>query len=196
MLKKLSIIALFAASAFAMHTGEININDKDLEVSAKFDIGQFNDAVEPDTMFVGGKFINADKKHSSDNPSDLDPYYEVNFLMMKEVGSAGMSIGMGAKINYTKDYTAIPLGLEFAFKIPAEKLIPMYLNGSLYYAPTVLSLRDADSFLEYRISYDVEVIDNGRVTVGYRNLNTNYISSRGGDLNFNSSWFIGFKIGF
>ena len=193
MLKKIVIIALFAASAFAMHSGEININDKDLEIGAKFDLGQFNEAVEPDTMFVGGKFINADKKHSSDDPSELDPYFEVNFLMMRELGNNGMSVGIGAKLNYTKDYSALPLGLEFAYKIPATELIPMYLNGSLYYAPSVLSFSDADNFLEYRISYDIEIIDNGRITIGYRNIDTNY---EAGDLNYNSSWYAGFKIGF
>ncbi len=193
MLKKIVIIALFAASAFAMHSGEININDKDLEIGAKFDLGQFNEAVEPDTMFVGGKFINADKKHSSDDPSELDPYFEVNFLMMRELGNNGMSVGIGAKLNYTKDYSALPLGLEFAYKIPAGDLIPMYLNGSLYYAPSVLSFSDADNFLEYRISYDIEIIDNGRITIGYRNIDTNY---EAGDLNYNSSWYAGFKIGF
>ena len=193
MLKKISIIAFCAVSAFAMHTGEININDKDLEVSAKFDLGQFNEAVEPDTMFVGGKFINADDEHSSDNNVDLDPYFEVNFLMMREVGDLGMSVGMGAKLNYTKDYSSLPLGLEFAYKIPAPELIPMKLNGSLYYAPSVLSFSDADNFLEYRISYDIEVIKNGSVTIGYRDINTNY---EAGDLNYNSSWYAGFKIGF
>ena len=195
MLKKISIIAFLAVSAFAMHSGEININDKDLELSARLDMGQFNDSIEPDTMFVGGKFLNADKKNSSDNPQSLDPYYEVNFLMMREIGNKGMSMGMGAKVNHTKNYTTIPLGLEFSYKIPATDLIPMYLNGSLYYAPSVLSFSDADDFLEYRISYDMEVIENGFVTVGYRNIDTNYDVAHG-TLNYNSSFYIGFKIGF
>ena len=195
MLKKISIIAFLAVSAFAMHSGEININDKDLELSARLDMGQFNDNIEPDTMFVGGRFLNADRDNSSDNPSSLDPYYEVNFLMMREIGNKGMRMGMGAKVNHTKNYTTIPLGLEFSYKIPAPDLIPMYLNGSLYYAPSVLSFSDADDFLEYRISYDVEVIENGFVTVGYRNIDTDYDVANG-TLNYNSSFYIGFKIGF
>ena len=200
MLKKISIIAFCAVSAFAMHTGEININDKDLEIGAKFDIGQFNDAVEPDTMFVGGKFIKADRKNSSPNLRDLDQYFEVNFLMMKEVGDLGMSVGMGVKLNFTKDYSTLPLGFEFSYKIPASNLIPMKLNGSLYYAPSVLSFKDADKFLEYRISYDIEVIKNGFITIGYRNIDTNYNASYfvypGGDFTYNESFYAGFKIGF
>ncbi|MFK5938194.1 MAG: YfaZ family outer membrane protein [Sulfurimonas sp.] len=193
MLKKISIIAFLAVSAFAMHSGEININDKDLEISARLDMGQFNDNIEPNTMFLGGKFLNADRDNSSDNPTSLDPYYEVNFLMMREIGNKGMSMGMGAKINHTKNYTTVPLGLEFSYKIPATDLIPMYLNGSLYYAPSVLSFSNAADFLEYRISYEIEVIENGRIILGYRNLDTDYEAR---NLNYNSSLYFGFKIGF
>ena len=196
MLKKITLIAFCAVSAFAMHTGEININDKDLEISAKFDLGQFNDAVEPDTMFIGGKFLNADSDNSSNSNAEIDPYFEVNFLMMREVGNLGMSVGMGAKLNFTDNFSSIPLGLEFAYKIPAPDLIPMKLNGSIYYAPSVLCLSDADNYLEYRISYDIEVIKNGYVTVGYRNIDTNYENNKGGDFTYNESFYAGFKIGF
>ena len=198
MLKKLSLIILSVVSAYAMHSGEININNKDLEIGAKFDLGQFNNAVEPDTMFVGAKFVNADGDHATDNPNELDPYFELNFLMMQAVGNQGMSVGMGAKVNFTKNYLAIPLGLEFAYKIPVIDFVPMSLNGSLYYAPSVLSMRDADSYLEYRISYDVEVIKNGFITIGYRNMDTNYENINGNrvDFTYNESFYVGFKIGF
>jgi len=97
MLKKITLLSLCAASAFAMHSGEININNKDLEIGAKFDLGQFNNAVEPDTVFVGGKFINADEDHAKEKQNSLDPYFELNFLMMQAVGDQGMSIGMGGR---------------------------------------------------------------------------------------------------
>jgi YfaZ precursor len=193
MLKKIALIAASAASAFAMHSGEININESDLEVSAKFDVGQFNQNVEPNTMFIGGKFLNADNQHSSHRNANIDPYFEANFKMQKEVGNAGMTIGMGVKLNYTKDYSTLPLGLEFAYKIPATDFVPMYLHGSLYYAPSALAFSDASDYLEYRIGYDVEVIDNGRITLGYRHMDTNY---DGYDFTYNKSWYVGFKIGF
>lgn len=195
MLKKLVIISALAVYAFALHQGELNINDKDLELSAALDMGQFNDAVEPDTMFVGGKFLNADDGHSLDANQKIEPYYEANFLIMKEIGDKGMYFGMGAKFNYTKQFTSLPLGLEFAYKIPATKLIPMYLNGSIYYAPEALSFSDAKEFMEYRMSYDVELIKNTAITVGYRNINTQY-KNASTSVNYNSSWYFGFKVGF
>ena len=196
MLKKMTLLSATALTAFALNTGEININNKDLEISGKFDVGQFNDSVEPDTMFVGAKFLNVDADHSDDDRADLDPYFEANFLMMRPIGSQGMKIGMGVKANFTKDFMSIPLGLQFAYKLPVNNMLPMYLNGELYYAPTVLSFSDADSFLEYRLSYDLEIMKHGRITLGYRSLDTNYESNKGGDFTYNSYWYVGFKINF
>ena len=195
MLKKLTMMTLCAASAFAMHSAEININEADLEVGAKFDMGQFNQNVEPHTMFLGAKFLNGDAKHSSSSNADLDPYFEVNFLMQKEIANSGMRFGLGVKMNYTKDYSTLPLGVEFAYTIPAPDLIPMHLNGSLYYAPSALAFSDAKDFLEYRIGYDIEVIDNGSITIGYRNLQTSDDGSTT-DFTYNKSWYAGFKFGF
>jgi len=199
MLKKLTLMTACAVSAFALHTAELNINDKDLEVGMQFDVGQFNDAVEPNTMFVGGKFLSPDSTHSTDNLNSIDPYFEGNFLIMREIGNMGMSLGMGVKLNYTKvqnkDFSALPLGLEFSYKIPAPKLVPMSVNGSLYYAPQVLSFLDGKDYLEYRIHYDVELIENAGLTIGYRSMNTSF-ENISGTLNYNSSWYFGFKVKF
>ncbi|MBN2816910.1 MAG: hypothetical protein JXQ67_09515 [Campylobacterales bacterium] len=195
MLKKMALIAVCTASAFAMHTGEININDADLEVSAKFDVGQFNQNVEPDTMFIGGKFLKASGDHSSVKGADLDPYFELNFKLQKEINNSGVFLGMGMKLNYTENYSTLPLGLEFAYRIPAKDFVPMYLHGELYYAPGALAFSDAKDYLEYRIGYDIEIIDNGSITLGYRNMDTNYDNSVR-DFTYNESWYAGFKIKF
>ena len=196
MLKKLGLMSVCAASAFALHTAEININDKDLEVSGQFDIGQFNDAVEPNTMFVGVKFLNGDSENSEHDNADIDPYYEASFLMLKDMGDSGFRLGLGGKLNYTKDFSSLPLGVVGSYKIPADNLVPMYVNAEVFYAPSVLSFSDADSYFETRISYDVEIIENGKVSVGYRKMNTNYDDSKGGDFTYNKSWYIGFKFSF
>jgi len=193
MLKKIVLMTATAISAFAMHSGELNINESDLEVSAKFDVGQFNHNVEPDTMFIGGTFLNADGDHSSPKSSDIDPYFEANFKMQKEIANSGMTFGMGIKLNYTKEYSTLPLGLEFAYQVPLIDFVPMYLHGSLYYAPKALAFNDAKDYLEYRIGYDIEIIENGRITVGYRHMDTNYKTA---DFTYNESWYAGFKISF
>ncbi len=186
-------MAVLSVCAFAMHVGEINVNDTDVGVGAKFDMGQFNHAIDPDTMFLGAKFLNADAEHSSDRNSTIDPYFELNLLLQSAVGQGGMKLGMGVKFNYTQEYATVPLGVEFSYEIPAPDLIPMYINGTLYYAPNVLAFNNAKDYLEYTLSYDVEVVQNGRFTLGYRNMDTNYDAM---NFTYNKSWFVGFKIGF
>ncbi len=193
MLKKLSVLAFCAVSSFAMHNAQININDTDLEMSFAFDMGQFNNAIEPNTMFLGAKFLNGDETNSDNDNADLDPIYEVNFLTMHEIGNQGMSLGMGIKYNHTQNYTTLPLGLEAAYKLPVQDLVPMRLHAAIYFAPRSLSFSDADSYLEYRIDYNVEIIPHGNLVVGYRHIDTNYQVA---DFTYNSSAYFGFQIDF
>ncbi len=192
MLRKIALICLITVSVFAMHRAEVNINDTDLELGIGLDIGQFNTNVEPDTMFLGVKILNADNTHSSSSGYKNDPYYEMSFLMKRAVSNNGLSFGMGVKANYTKDFASMPLGLEATYKIPAKGIVPMYLNADVYYGPKVLSFGHADRFYEYRVNYDIELIENGRVTVGYRSVNTNYDDGRK-DYIYNKSFYFGFK---
>ena len=199
MLRKLLLITATVISAFALHTAEMNINDRDLELGVKFDMGQFDDGIEPGTIFFGGKILNGQQENSKvengGSWTDFDRYLEVNFLMKRVVGTMGLSVGMGAKLNYTQDFSSLPLGLEFDYTILTKELVPMSVNGSVYYAPGSLSFLDAKDFLEYRMSFDIEMIENGRVTIGYRNINTNYKTAIG-NVVYNDSFYAGFKFAF
>lgn len=197
MFKKLGLIAVCAASAFAMHTAELNINDKDLEFAAKIDMGQFNDTVEPDSVFLGAKILHADEEHSDlSSSSDIHDFYEFNFLMQRNVEATDLVIGLGVKVNGTKNFSSIPLGVEAAYKLPVSDKMPLYLRGCVYYAPEALSMQDAKNFLEYRVGVDLEVIKNGSVVAGYRLLDTNFEKNKGGDVNYNKSFYVGFKFAF
>lgn len=187
MFKKISLITLCAASAFAMHSAEVNINNSDLELSAKLDMGQFNDSVEPNTVFVGAKYLKADEKHS--DISSIDDYQEINFLMQRDVNS-DFRVGLGLKLNYTKDFVSTPLGIEAAYKLPITSSVPFYLGGAVYVAPKVLSYDKADNFLEYRVTLEAEAIKNGFLMVGYRHMDTNYENA---DVEYNDSFYFGLK---
>lgn len=191
MLKKITIMAACAASAFAMNSASININNEDLELNARFDIGQFNDNVEPNGMFVGVKYLDAHNANTVNN----NALYEVNFLMKKPMGTSGFNVGLGVKANYTKDFTSFPLGMEVGYSIPSVNLVPMSINADIYYAPKVLSFNNANKYLEYRIEYDAQVIKQGHVVVGYRHINTDYDDARG-NFTYNASAYIGFKFEF
>jgi len=196
MIKKVGLVILFAVSAFAMHTIELNINDKDMEVGAKLDMGQFSDSTEPDTVFIGGKFLHGDEDHSDfKTSSDIHDYFELNFLMKRAINDS-FKIGLGMKLNYTEDFSSIPLGAEVEYKLPLGNTIPISIGGCFYYAPEVLSMSDAKNFVEYRAEIDAEIITNGHIVLGYRNLDTNYDSNHGGNWNYNKSAYVGFRFAF
>lgn len=200
MLKIIALIALSWMSLFAMHTAEININKEDLELIGKLDMGQINHSVEPDTTFVGIRLVNGDKVNSDRKHIENNSFIDINFLLKNETQIKGLSVGLGIKINYadsfSKDFVSIPLGIEAMYKLPLSNLLPMYIGANVYYAPTVLSLADAENFLEYKISFDLAVIRNGYITLGYRSIDTNYEPQSGGDYNYNSTGYIGFRFAF
>lgn len=190
MLKKLSLLSVATVSAFAMHTFEININEYDLGLSAKFDIGQFNTRVEPGTTFVGAKYL----KGSLENGDfkEKHSFAELNFLKVKEISDTGMSLGLGVKANTTEDFVTVPLGLEMVYCVPNVRTIPITINGSIYYAPTVLSFKDAEKFLEVGANIRFEIIENGLIVLGYRKIDTTYTKK----INYNDSAYLGFKFAF
>lgn len=190
MLKKLGLLSLTTASLFAMHTFEININEKDLGLSAKFDIGQYNSKVEPGTTFVGAKFLNGSEDHG--DFEEKNGFGEINFLKVKEISNTGMALGLGVKANTTKDFISIPLGFEMVYSVPNVEVIPITINGSVYYAPEVLALKDATRFLEYGINARFEVIENGLIVFGYRKIDLTATDT----LTYNDSAYLGFKFAF
>ncbi|HIP14912.1 MAG TPA: hypothetical protein EYG74_05435 [Sulfurimonas autotrophica] len=191
MLKKITIMAVYAASAFAMNSASININNEDLELRANLDIGQFNENVEPETMYVGIKFLDADNSNRVNN----DALYEIGFLMKKAMGESGFRMGLGVKANYTKDYRTVPLGIVFDYALPSQTIVPMSVGVDVYYAPKVLSYSGANKYFEYRLEYDAEVVDHGHVVIGYRHIKTDYNDIRG-NFTYNESAYAGFTFEF
>ncbi len=202
MFKKLSLIVLFSVSLFAMHSVEVNINDKDLEITTNIDFGQFNDRVEPDTTFLSLKYLKASDEHS-DNEADIKEYTDVNFLIKQEIADSGFLFGIGVKANYAKvkiananeHFVSVPLGLEVGYIFPTA--IPITLGAKLYYAPESLVFAKADSYMEYRVDANFEIIKRGSVVIGLRNIDTNYkVDSGKKDINYNRSAYFGFKFSF
>lgn len=196
MMKQTALAALSAISALAMHVGEININNKDIEGALRFDMGQFNTAIEPDTYMVGLRILDGHKDHS--DLLKTDPLVAAEFLLKTPLhDDEALSFGIGGKAVYTeigsKSYTAVPLGFEASYRLPLTIDLPVRVNGAFYYAPQVLSFSDADKFLEYRLGADVEIVPNGSLLVGYRNIDTD-INRR--DYTYNDGFYAGFRFAF
>jgi len=193
MLRILSLLLVGYATIFALNTVEININNTDLELGLAIDMNNISENVEPETVFIGFKFLHADEGHGDFTNSSINDFYELSFLMQRAI-SDDFEAGLGIKINTTKDFTSVPLHgiLRYSF----DTSIPVYLSGFISYAPPVLSLQDANKFSEYRVTLDIAVIEGAMISLGYRIINTEYKIPASKDITYNRSAYVGFKFQF
>ncbi|MDY6841309.1 MAG: YfaZ family outer membrane protein, partial [Pseudomonadota bacterium] len=69
-------------------------------------------------------------------------------------------------------------------------------TGALHYAPSILSFGDSDDMTNLELRGSYRVIRNAEVFAGYRYLNTELDSPRGGDVNLDEGIMAGMKIFF
>lgn len=196
MLKKLLLTLALGTAAFAMHDASINLNNDDLEVKGSLDIGELNRSDFPDMYFLTLGFLNAENENE-----DTDALLEAGFKLRQEVrGVEGLRFGLGFKGTYTEvgplKHAAVPLGVELAYTLPIGSAIPVILSGSLDYAPSVLSFKDADRYMEKRVELGVQIVEQATIFVGYRKIETDFENNLGGDYTYNDTGYIGFKVRF
>jgi hypothetical protein len=194
MLKKIILSTLISSAAFAAHQVEVNVNDKEVEGQIRLDMGRMGSL---EHTYMGARFLNGDNNNSQ-TISDPDALMEVSFMVQNDVrGVRGLKLGLGFKGEYTKidgqSYAAIPLGVEAELKLPLNSPIAFYLGGAMYYAPSVLSFKDADGYFETRIHLDAEPIDNARIEVGYRQIDTD-LKNR--SVTYNDAFYFGLRLDF
>lgn len=196
MLKTILLGTFISTAAFATNQAELNVNNKELEGQVRIDMKQMG-VVSLDGFYIGARILDGDESNS-DRIGNTDPLMEVSFMVQRPVQEVpGLSIGLGIKGEYTKfdgnNFAALPLGIEADMKLPLEISIPFYVGGALYYAPSVLSFRDGENYLETRVHFDVEPIKNGRIEIGYRMIDTD-VENR--DITYNDAWYLGMRLDF
>lgn len=200
MLKTLVATLALGCSLFAMHEAELNLNNYDLNLKLDLDMGQFNDAVDPDTVFVGARYLHGSYHHSDELRDKDHDLVDLHFAVGEHLdANRALKLGLGAKLVYTSiegyDYYAMPLGLFARYTLPLNLAIPFIVGADLYYAPQVLAWQDAKNYLEYDVSLDIRIIERAAVTAGYRKIDTDF-DLPGGDFTFNEAWFAGVKFRF
>lgn len=196
MLKKIILILLVSASSvYAAHQVGVNVNDKEVGGEMRLDMGRMGNAMK--NAYIGARFLNGDKNNSK-TINDPDPLMEVSFMVMEPVrGVPGLKVGLGVKGEFTKidgdGYGAIPLGFEAELQLPINTPFPFYLNGAFYYAPSALTFKEGDSYMETRIGLDIEPIENARIGVGYRMIDTD-LKTR--NVTYNDAWYFGMRLDF
>lgn len=194
MLKELLLTALISSTAFGAHQVQVNVNDKDVEGQIRLDVGRTGSL---EHTYLGARFLNGDNNNSQ-TIADPDPLMEISFMVQNDVrGVHGLKLGLGFKGEYAKidgrSYAAIPLGIEADLKLPLNAPVAFYLGGAMYYAPSALCFKDADSYFESRIHFDVEPIENARIEVGYRQIDTD-LKNR--SVTYNDAFYFGLRLDF
>ena len=194
MIKKLLIITLlFTSSIYAVSekgSFGLNINSDDLEVEGRVSLSTRTRTLEYRNFYIDGNFINGE----DDNLYGLGFYVE-----NAPHGYSNLTFGIGLRSIFSgndkldETFVALPITVAAKARMYLGNLPKSALGFKLSYAPEPLSFSDAKSYFEYRIEVDMQLIDNIGIYVGYRDISTDY---DGGDINFNSAGYGGFKFVF
>lgn len=180
---RLSILALSIAATPALAA------DFDLSLTNDSAKGQFNFTPNTSDIQAGAGYT---YHQGSRHIFNLDLHAQGRTA----IGNLPTTAGIGFRgISWDDDNLdggAIGLGGFATMNIP--NVPGLSVNGSLHYAPSILSFGDSDSLtsLETRVSY--RVIRNAEVFGGYRYLNTD-LDPRG-DINLDEGLMAGMKLYF
>ncbi len=201
MLKQLLLgTLLLSSTANAMHEFELNLNNKDVDLHLGLDMGQFNDNIEPDSFMVKARIMKGDQDHARlPQQQDTNILGEVGFVVQSTSAMApGLLMGMGIKLTYTpldkQSISALPIGVVTDYTLPLDIVIPLHVGGQFYYAPEVLAFEQSTSYMEYQANFDIQLMERGLVTMGYRGIDTPTKDQH--NTYYNRSYFVGFKFKF
>jgi len=201
MLKKVLLSTLVVATTLcAMHEFEINLNQKDLDLHLGLDMGQFNDSIEPDSFLVQMRVMKGDTEHSNlPGSQDTNLFGDLGFVAQSSSAMApGLTMGMGLKLIYTdlkyQSSFAMPLGVTIDYVLPFDIFVPLHIGGKAYYAPEVLAFEASKNYMEFQTNFDIEVMDRGLITLGYRWIETPLKEQT--NAYYNRSYYFGLKFKF
>lgn len=194
MLKKLLLSLTLGATLFAQHDASLNLNNNDIEVQADIDLGELNQSDYPDTYFFTLSLLETDSKESTDS------LISAGFKLRQDVmGVEGLRFGIGFKGVYTKvsqqTFSALPLGAEAEYILLTGLAMPVTVFAGIDYAPSVLSFDNADKYMEKRLELGVQIVEQAKIFVGYRDIDTDYEAGLG-DYTYNDEFYIGFRVRF
>ncbi len=185
-LKKICLTSLVSLGLLhAQSNVGLNINNDDLEVLASIDLNSFTYYSDSTSYMIDASYLHTD----GDNLTTIGVSGESSLQ-----GVEGLTLGFGAKFIFASDFMALPLFAKARYALPLNDSIPTTsLITSFAYAPSVLTFRDGESYTEFRVEADMEIITNIHLFTGYRNIDTEYDTY---DKTFNNSFYGGMKLSF
>ena len=183
-IRRVVMSTLFASTlVFGGNSAGLDINDVDLELFADVDLQNF-------AGYTGGTeyYMHLRYLHTENN------LFQVGFTGENSIPSVeNLTLGLGLGSVYGDTFMALPLLIQGRYTFPLNTQTALSLLLSFAYAPPVLSFRDADSYQEFRVGTDIEVIESIHIFAGYRDIRTNYQNF---DMTFNDSFYAGLKFDF
>ena len=138
--------------------------------------------------------------------NDKNTLWELGIQVIDVAGTKtpGLQIGVGPKVYFmtsskskTNDKDAqglsIALGGNLRYNIP--RVPRLYLHGMLYYAPSITSTLDANSFLEVGFRVGYEILPTANVYLGLRQVKVRYTKGIG-DKKLDDSAMVGMSFTF
>lgn len=117
---------------------------------------------------------------------------------MRSVGDAGVAnhqvnaaLGLRGSWLTSSGFDAQALSVGGEVKARFQGIDRLVFSGYGYYAPKVLSFGDADAFLEWGARLGYQVLRNGEVFVGYRQVK--FETSLGNDVTADTGYNVGIK---
>jgi hypothetical protein len=116
---------------------------------------------------------------------DKNMLLELGLQVIDAAGSKspGLEIGVGPRLYYFIDDAAdvsgvsIALGGDVRYKLPQVQRFA--LQGTVYYAPSITSTLEADSYLELGARASYEILPTADVYLGYRRIRIKYTKGNG-----------------
>jgi len=163
----------------------LDINSEDVEVLASINLDNLNYYTDGTTYLVDLSYLRTEEDYLATIGISA-----TNMLQ----GIEELSLAFGLKATFSENFLAFPLYAKAMYKLPLQNQIPpTTLSTSFSYAPSVLSFRDAQSYTEFRLEADIEVISNIHVFTGFRRINTDYKKK---NKTLNNSFYGGLKLSF
>lgn len=185
-MKKLLLTTLLLTGTLtAENSIGLDINSEDIEILGSVNLNTLVNYADSTTYIIDASYLHTD----GDNMAALG-FSGQNSLQ----GLEGLALAFGAKVIFASEFMALPLMAKAAYTLPLNNSIPATsLAASFAYAPSVLTFRDGETYSEFKLEADMEIISNIHLFTGYRNLDTEYENI---DKTFNNSFYGGLKLSF
>jgi hypothetical protein len=165
---------------------ELNINDNILEVLSDYSLNDVYNMSNNANYNLTLSYLKSQK-------DDLNTIIATGLKIQSPyVDELGLNIGFGVKLvfadNYNDSFKAIPFNIFIDYEINNN----INLNINFSYSPKILSFSNANKYQEIQIKANYEVIDNGFLYIGKRDITTDYTD--GTSIKFDDDIFFGFKV--